>query len=107
MCLDATFMAWMKAMVAGQEPDVTRPGVGYMFQGGSNAHNDDPSILVPPAGGAWNIEPPHLMAINPEPLDPAMSRDPNSGGPYVMYAGTPYEHLMIPVDPVAVGGAAE
>ena len=47
------------------------------------------------------------MVVYPEPLDPTLSHDPDSGGPYVMFAGTPYEHLMIPVDPVVVGSAAE
>ena len=104
MCLDETWMEWMKAMMAGREPDVAKPGIGYMFQGGSAADNDDPSVLVPPAGGEWHIEPPHIMVLYPEPLDPAMSHDPHYGGPYVMFAGTPYEHLMIPVDPVVVSG---
>ncbi len=33
--------------------------------------------------------------------DPAMlegiSTDPDNGGPYVMWKGTPYAHIMIPV----------
>jgi hypothetical protein len=31
-------------------------------------------------------------------LDPSVySTDPNSGAPWIMWGGTPYEHLMIPV----------
>jgi hypothetical protein len=31
-------------------------------------------------------------------LDPAVfSSDPRSGGPWIMWGGTPYEHLMVPV----------
>jgi hypothetical protein len=31
-------------------------------------------------------------------LNPAAySSDPHSGGPCIMYGGTPYEHLMAPV----------
>ncbi len=26
-----------------------------------------------------------------------MPTDPNSGGPWVMFQGTPYAHIMIPV----------
>ena len=26
-----------------------------------------------------------------------ISTDPNNGGPYVMYAGTPYAHIMAPI----------
>ena len=29
------------------------------------------------------------------------STDPKSGGPYIMWDGTPYEHLMVPVVPMA------
>jgi hypothetical protein len=106
MCLDETFTAWFMAYMAGEEPEITRPGIGYMFQGGSAPDNDDPYVMTPP-DGEWQKEPPHVMVVYPEPLDPAMSHDPASGGPYVMYAGTPYEHLMIPVDPVVVSGVAE
>jgi hypothetical protein len=27
-----------------------------------------------------------------------MSTDPWNGGPYVMWKGTPYAHIMVPVD---------
>jgi hypothetical protein len=29
----------------------------------------------------------------------AFPTDPNSGGPWVMWKGTPYAHLMVPVAP--------
>ncbi|RLT44874.1 MAG: hypothetical protein DWI57_02235 [Chloroflexi bacterium] len=103
MCLDASFTQWFKAYMAGTDPNLTTPGIGYMFFGGANADNDDPSIMAPAEGGTWNIEPRHIMVVYPEPLDPTMSHDHHYGGPYVMFAGTPYEHLMIPVDPVVVG----
>jgi hypothetical protein len=32
------------------------------------------------------------------------STDWKSGGPYVMFAGTPYAHLMIPVTPAKASG---
>jgi hypothetical protein len=37
------------------------------------------------------------MIIAPPELLEAFPTDPNSGGPYVMWAGTPYAHLMVPV----------
>jgi hypothetical protein len=31
-------------------------------------------------------------------LDPNVYKtDPHQGGPWIMWAGTPYEHLMVPV----------
>ncbi len=62
------------------------------------------SIIVP-EGGEWQIDPPHIMILSPGGFDEnAWSHDHASGGPYIMFGGTPYEHLMIPVEPVVVGG---
>ena len=69
-----------------------------MLQGGSVAHNDDPSVMEPPAGQEWQIDPPHVMLVSPQPWDPALfTNDHHSGGPWIMFAGTPAEHLMVPV----------
>jgi hypothetical protein len=39
------------------------------------------------------------MLIVPGKLDKSLfSTDHHSGEPWVMYAGTPYEHVMIPVE---------
>ena len=43
-------------------------------------------------------EQPHIMVLVPGNLDPkAHSPDPHSGGPWIMWGGTPYEHLMVPI----------
>jgi hypothetical protein len=40
------------------------------------------------------------MLIVPDPATLAgFSTDHLSGGPYVMWTGTPYAHLMVPVTP--------
>ncbi len=42
--------------------------------------------------------PPHIMLLLPEDLDQSVfSTDYHSGEPWIMYAGTPYEHIMMPV----------
>jgi hypothetical protein len=44
------------------------------------------------------VEGPHLMLIVPDPaLLEGIPTDFNSGGPYVMWKGTPYAHVMVPV----------
>jgi hypothetical protein len=97
-CIDATWMAWTEALIAGTEPNVTAPGIAYMLAGGSDASNTDPFAMEPAPGEDWLTSPPHVMILVPEDLDPAVfSTDPDSGGPYVMFEGTPYEHLMVPV----------
>ena len=42
----------------------------------------------------------HGAARELEDLD-SMSDDPKSGGPWVMWKGTPYAHLMVPVSRTA------
>jgi hypothetical protein len=98
VCLDAAWMSWFAAYMAGADPQTATVGISYMLQGGSTASNTDPFATAPAAGEDWVTDPAHLMIIVPGKLDQTVfSTDPASGGPYIMWAGTPYEHLMIPV----------
>jgi hypothetical protein len=98
ICLDPTFLAWNDALAAGTEPNVTTPGLAYMLQGGSDPSNTDPTLSAPPEGEDWVNTPPHVMIVLPEKLDMQIyTTDHQYGGPYVMWAGTPFEHIMMPV----------
>jgi len=97
-CYDETWMAWNYAFASQEEPTVTVPGVAYMLQGGSDASNTDPFATEPAAGDEWVTSPPHIMILLPGGIDvAAFSTDHDAGGPYVMWAGTPYEHVMVPL----------
>ncbi len=97
-CNDQTWMEWTYALFAGDEPNTTVPGLAYMLQGGSDASNTDPAATEPAAGEEWVISPPHVMLIMPEKLDQSVfSTDHASGEPFIMWAGTPYEHIMMPI----------
>jgi hypothetical protein len=104
-CLDQTWLAWLYAFVAGDEPKVTVPGLAYMLQGGSDPSNTDPLATEPAAGEEWVSSLPHVMLLLPGELDQSVfSTDHHAGGPFIMWAGTPYEHIMLPVadgDPMA------
>lgn len=98
MCMDANGLEFLHAYLAGRAPEYTNVGIIYMLQGQSIASNSDPSLTEPPAGADWVIDGPHFMVVAPWKLDPALySTDHDAGGPYTMFAGTPYEHLMVPV----------
>jgi len=98
MCMDKNAMAWAEAWMTKKEPKLTGPGIGYMLQGGSTASNSDPFAKKPAAGEKWLKEAPHIMVFPTSKLDPNVySSDPNSGKPWIMWGGTPYEHLMVPV----------
>jgi hypothetical protein len=98
MCLDEEWLGWATAWVGHTKPDVKKLGMAYMLAGGKDASNTDPFATEPAAGEDWIITGPHVMIVVPDPssLD-ALPNDPNSGGPYVMFQGTPYAHIMMPV----------
>ena len=98
MCLDGPWVAWAQGWMSKTTPKVDMVGVAYMLMGVSDASNDDPFAKTPKAGETWLSSPPHIMIVVPDPkqLD-GMSSDPNNGGPWVMYKGTPYAHIMAPV----------
>lgn len=98
-CVDKMAMEWAKAWMSHGTPNLASPGIGYMLQGGGSASNTDPFATKPAAGESWMKEPPHLMIFpaTGTKLDPAVYGDMHSGGPWIMWGGTPYEHLMVPV----------
>lgn len=99
MCLDETWMGWLQALVAGTEPDTQVVGLAYMLNGGSDSSNTDPYAAAPEEGDAWITSPAHVMVIMPGEIDQNVyTTDPLSGEPFIMWAGTPYEHIMMPVD---------
>lgn len=98
MCLDKPSMQWADAWMKKEQPKLTQPGITYMLQGASDASNTDPFAKKPAPGEEWLNAPPHIMIFPVEKLDPKIyGTDPNTGAPWVMFSGTPYEHFMIPV----------
>jgi hypothetical protein len=100
MCNDAVWMQLLSAVGGKADFNTDRVGISYMLAGDDNVNNADPYDTKPDPGEVWVQEGPHLMIIVPgtEALD-GLSDDPDSGGPYVMWKGTPYVHIMVPVAP--------
>lgn len=98
MCVDQNGMEWVQAWMSRQEPP-DKVGFGYMLIGGSDASNDDPFATAPKEGEKWIDTGPHVMIFGPAaermPGYPKSAENPRA--PYVMWSGTPYAHLMIPV----------
>jgi hypothetical protein len=98
MCVDKNGTDWMMALMHKGKPEKGKLGFAYMLQGGSDASNTDPYATEPPAGHTWIETGPHVMIMNIGDQFagyPTTADDPSK--PYVMWAGTPYAHLMIPV----------
>ena len=101
MCGDANAMGWAMAWIGHTEPPKGKTGLIYMLMGGPAQSNLDPFATTPPAGSDWIMDRPHLMIVNYGDSGmsgyPEKQAKPDTTQPYVMWAGTPYAHLMVPV----------
>ena len=74
-------------------------GVMYMLEGGTDASNTDPYATKPTADNDWVKTGPHVMIVGSKEIlagHPSGGK-PDTSVPYVMWAGTPYAHLMVPM----------
>jgi len=98
MCFDANAGKWAEAWIGHKAPPEGAVGVMYMLEGGTDASNVDPYATKPTAENAWVKTGPHIMIVGSKdvlagyPTGPT----PDTSAPYVMWAGTPYAHLMVP-----------
>jgi hypothetical protein len=98
MCLDKNGVEWANAWMSKKDPPKDKMGFGYMLMGGSDASNTDPFATAPQPGTKWVDTGPHVMILNIGDRFAGYPTTPgNTKMPWVMYPGTPYAHLMIPV----------
>ena len=100
MCMDRNAMAWVQAYVGHQHPPAGKIGLMYMLEGGTDASNTDPYAKKPESGNHWIRTGPHFMIVGADEAfydNYPKNADPDTTAPYVMWAGTPYQHLMAPV----------
>jgi hypothetical protein len=99
MCGDANAMEWAAAWIGKKEPPADKVGFMYMLAGGTDASNTDPYATGPAPGNNWVETGPHVMVVGARGMMEGYPRNPlpDTKAPYVMWAGTPYEHLMMPV----------
>lgn len=87
-------------------PAMSAPGIAYMARGGSHYEDADGNVLMehdqsPHAAGSRRVrEQAHWMLIWPyEPASSGLPTKENGAGTYIMFAGTPWAHVMIYQDP--------
>lgn len=101
MCVDAAWLEFLDAWMKKRAPRVTTVGIGYMLQEDFPSSNTDPFATGPTPENQWVANSgPHIMVIFPNTSALAgYATDPRNGGPWVMWAGTPYAHVMVPAAP--------
>ena len=99
MCLDPNAMEWAHAWQT-HGPAPTSTGFIYMLAGDTGASNTDPYAKGKTADNHWVETGSHVMIVGAaaktmQGYPRTADADPTK--PYVMWPGSPYEHLMIPV----------
>ena len=100
MCADKGAMEWAQSWQNKGSPP-QKLGFIYMLRGDNGTSNTDPHATSETPDNNWVKTGPHVMIVGAEakammqgyPRDPK----PDPAKPYVMWPGTPYEHLMLPV----------
>jgi hypothetical protein len=102
MCLDKQWQSWMDGYMAKKDPKITGVGIGYMLRGDKGASNTDPFATGKTAANDWVVSPAHVMVLTPDSkLLDSLPTDWHSGGPWVMWKGTKYAHVMVPTTQMA------
>ena len=97
MCLDKEWQGWADALMNKADPQVKNVGIAYMLKGDNGASNTDPYAEKATGDNQWIVSGPHVMILTPDAaLLDALPTDPNTGGPWVMWKGTKYAHIMVP-----------
>lgn len=100
MCMDKAAWEWAGAWMGHKTPASGKIGFMYMLSGGTDASNTDPYATKPSADNHWVKTGPHVMIVGADASFYDMypnKADPDTSVPYVMWPGTPYQHLMIPI----------
>jgi hypothetical protein len=93
MCFDAVGLKWAQAWMSHTAPAITQPGIAYMLAGGSDISATDPFATKT---DHYISSPPHWMLLwAVDPKTSGLPTTPKTTGTWIMWAGTPYAHLMI------------
>jgi len=98
MCADGNALKWADAWIHHKTPPDGATGLMYMLEGGTDASNTDPYATKPTGENDWVKTGPHVMVVGSKEIVAGYPTDAkDTTAPYVMWAGTPYAHLMIPI----------
>ncbi|MDG2063330.1 MAG: hypothetical protein P8J67_07240 [Flavobacteriaceae bacterium] len=101
MVMDTQAMKWAMAYMSGKKPELDHDGWMYMLHGDMGEDNTKQLVFnkEDAAEGHWIESGSHLMLM---PKDPSsligQTTNFNSGSPYIMFEGTGYDHIMIPLE---------
>jgi hypothetical protein len=96
LCANAPALQWEVDMAQHKpKPTNTEPGIEYMLAGATDWSATDPHAT----SGTPIKEPPHWMIMWPVDGTSGLATTAKQTGTWIMYAGTPWAHLMINQQP--------
>lgn len=100
-CDDAVWPRFREAHRNNKPFKTDRIGFSYMLMGDNGTSNITPGVTPehqrPTPDNEWGTTGPHLMILVPdEKMLEGIPADPETGGPYIMFKGTPNVHIMVP-----------
>lgn len=106
MCLDSSSQEFFAAMRQREDPAIESIGISYMLQGNVQASASDPFAKSPTPDNQWVEMGPSLMIVTPDTAALAGLPGEPAPGPWIMWKGTPYAHVMVPVaGPLGTAGS--
>ena len=100
MCVDPAWQKWLQEYMKGTmglsyeyDPNQATFGMSYMLVGDVPVDNNEP-FNTDQSKGVWVAEGPHLMRC----LKNCSKKTDPYGGPYVMWEGTEFVHVMVPLE---------
>jgi len=99
MCADPQGWKWIVSWIKREpKPGNDQPGIVYMLQGGSDLSATDPWATKT---DKFIESPPHYMIMWPfDPKTSGLPTTPAKTGTWIMWANTPYAHLMVNQNPM-------
>ena len=99
-CVNGPWLNFLQAYVTKRDPTYDKVGIAYMMVDDAPVSNTDPYATEKTDDEDWieNVGP-HLMILIPDRDSyDNIPTDPYNGGPWIMWADTPYAHIMIPLE---------
>lgn len=101
ICNDPVFVEWSETVWQGKPFSTDVVGYSYMLAGGFAPDVFDPDVKKSDAGANSHHEGPHMMLIMPShDLLAHLSGDPKDEDIFVVFKGTDYEIVIIPLGDV-------
>ena len=99
MCGDQTFFQFVGALMSGKkEPGIKQVGYSYMLSADDWESNTEFTAKTPTPDNQWHHVGSHVMIAYPDQkMLAGIPTRPSKNGAYVMWAGTPFAHVMFPV----------